>query len=98
MGNTVELEKIELKPSSSTVQTWQLKANPEPPVPDLAKEGAGASFVAAPITWASKVHPSHWCRLLHFLKFAGADDGAGYIQKYPKVLWFRHRPETGKVC
>ena len=81
MGITVELDKIELELSRKTVQTCQLKANSEPPVQDLAKEGAGASFVAAPITWASKVHPSHWCRLLHFLKFAGAFAGAGYIQK-----------------
>ena len=81
MGTTVELEKIELKLSSKTVQTWQLKGNSEPPVPDLAKEGASAGFVAAPVTWASKVHPSHRCLLLHFLKFAGAGAGAGYIQK-----------------
>ena len=51
MGNTVELEKIELKPSSSTVQTWQLKANPEPPVPNLVKEGAGAGVGAAIVYW-----------------------------------------------
>ena len=69
LGTTVELEKIELELSGKTVQ------------PDMAKEGAGASFVAAPITWASKVHPSHWCWLLHFLKFAGVFAGAGYIQK-----------------
>ena len=51
LGTTVELEKIELKLSSKTVQTWQLKANPEPPVPDLAKEGAGAGFGAATGYW-----------------------------------------------
>ena len=51
MGTTVELEKIELKLSSKTVQTWQLKANPEPPVPDLAKEGVGAGFDAATVYW-----------------------------------------------
>ena len=51
LGTTVKLQKIELKLSSKTVQTWQVKANPEPPVPDLAKEGAGAGVGAATVYW-----------------------------------------------
>ena len=73
------LKKTELKLSSKRVQTWQLKANPEPPLQYRiwGKKELVPVLGPAPVTGASTVHPSQLCRILHFLKISVA--GAGYI-------------------